>query len=103
MSLFSIIYPLLPSSEQWDVPFLCQQRHGLEQKNTLEHLHEKKKTAEKHLNEKHLNEINAEYTRVISLADRKKKRGKKKKTQQPTLCTNQTLCSLAPLTRKHFP
>lgn len=40
----------------------------------------KKKTAEKHLNEKHLNEINAEYTRVISLADRKKKRGKKKKT-----------------------
>lgn len=63
------------------MPFLCQQRHGLEQKNTLEHLHEKKKkTAEKHLNEKHLNEINAEYTRVISLADRKKKRGKKKKT-----------------------
>lgn len=102
MSLFSIIYPLLPSSEQWDVPFLCQRRHGLEQKNTLEHLHEKKTNrAEKHLNEKHLNEINAEYTRVISLADRKKKRGKK--THQPTLCTNQTLCSLAPFTRKHFP
>lgn len=75
MSLFSTIYPLLPSSEQRDVHFLCQQRHGIEQNNTLEHLHEKNR-AEKHLNEKHLNEINAEYTWVISLADRKKKREK---------------------------